>query len=254
MAVIDDLGAYWSLEEASGTRADAHSTHDLTDSDPSVTSTTGKVGTCAVFGGSGAHLSMASHADVQGGNTTFSMAGWIRPGAISEGYDFFTKWGTGGLEYLCRASSVNTFQFFIDTVGDGSGVANVGATPYSAATWYYYAAGHNATLDELWISIDAATPSVLTGHTGGVHAGTAILSLGSAGGTGGFLVGRMDEWGFWRRDIRSDVSWLYNSGNGRSYQDIVDEAGPPPDPDPVFPMSRRYPMHYRRDVFRSRVV
>jgi hypothetical protein len=48
MALTDNLIAFWGLEEASGTRNDAHGSNHLIDNN-TVGSATGRVGTCANF-------------------------------------------------------------------------------------------------------------------------------------------------------------------------------------------------------------
>lgn len=227
MAVIDDLVSYWSLDEASGNALDAHGTNELTDTN-TVGAATGKVGGARDFTPANSeYFTRASNASLQTGDIDFSFAGWVRFDSVNEWPVVIGKDDSTTREYfLARHNTLGVFyaQVFINSTT--ASYVEWGSAA-NTATWYFVAFGHNATANDAWISVNAGTP-VTQAWTSGVLATAAVFRIGARGDATNFIDGLIDEVGFWKRDIRSDLSWLYNAGNGRSYADIVAEAGPPP--------------------------
>jgi hypothetical protein len=84
VALLDNIVAFWELEEASGTRNDSASTNHLTDNN-TVTQNTGKVGNCAEFNGANEYLSIADNAALSAGDTDFSFNVWVNPDVLAPG-------------------------------------------------------------------------------------------------------------------------------------------------------------------------
>ena len=77
MALTDNLIAFWELEEASGTRNDAHGSNHLTDNN-TVAQGTGKVGNCADFElDNSEYLSIADNAALSVGDEDFTIQAWF---------------------------------------------------------------------------------------------------------------------------------------------------------------------------------
>lgn len=225
MAVIDNLKAYWSLEETSGTRADAHGSNDLTDVN-TVTSTTGIQGTAASFDSANTEsLEVSDPVDLRlGSDTSFTMAGWLRvPSAANTPvWAKASPFGGNQIEYLLRYDADNLrFRFFLQ---DGA-VAHNHSVSLSSATWYFVIMWHDAAADTINVQVNNGTASS-TSHTGGTtYYSGSLFALGRQAGSGGTFTGDLDEVGFWDRALTSDErTWLYNSGAGRSYADIVAEG------------------------------
>jgi concanavalin A-like lectin/glucanase superfamily protein len=225
MAVIDNLVVYYECNEASGDLIDAHATHDLTDHG-TVGATTGKVSGARDFvPANSEYFSLADNADISTGDIDFTWAGWVYFDALSTFMDFLTKWDSQ-FEYFIRRRNDNQLQFFVSWNGtaDHSIIHSAGI---NTATWYFVAAQHDSVNNLLKLRIDATMET--TGHTLGVIDSNAPLQFGAilSTGTTDFLDGRMDEWGFWKRILTdAELDWLYNTGNGRSYADIVAESSP----------------------------
>jgi hypothetical protein len=221
MAVIDNLISYWSMDEASGSAIDAHSTNDLAEN-AAIAAGSGKVSGARDLeaGGGGNYFSIASNASLQTGDIDFSFACWINPESFS---DSAVVAGKGNSEwYINFATGASNDE--IRFVTRNTTVVTWG-TPLSTATWYFVAGGYNTTNNDIWISIDGGTPVTNTENTGPTADGTQFVIGEYPPLAGVYFDGLIDEAGFWKRDIRSDLSWLYNSGSGRSYADIVAEAG-----------------------------
>lgn len=233
MAVIDNLMAYWSLEESSGTAVDAHDDNDLSET-VGVGTGTGKVGNARDFErASEGMLSIADNADLSTGDIDFSMACWVNLESMPASGQFrlMDKYGDEGSERefaLLWYQSGNRFEIVVsdDGTGNTTFLDDTSGLTFSTSTWYFVACGHSASANEIWISINAQGTPGTTAHSTGVRNGTAAFALGARSDNGAhWFDGLIDEAGFWKRDIRSDLSWLYNSGSGRSYADIVAEAG-----------------------------
>lgn len=220
MALIDNLVSYWKLDEASGNALDSHGSNDLTETSGTIAATSGKISGCRDFEAIDTeYFTRASNSDLQVGDIDFSFAMWINPESISSFPTFLSKDTGASREYgfLINDSDSNRVRFAISA--DGSGLVTVTATNFgslSTGTWYFVAGGHNATSNEIWVAINAGTPNTQA-HSGGVFTGTSNFAIGARPDGSIHYDGLIDEVGFWKRDIRSDLAALYNGGAGLAY-------------------------------------
>lgn len=222
MAVIDNLVAYWSLEEASGNAIDAHGNNDLTDS-ATVGTATGKVGNARDFElGDTDYLSIADNADLSMGDIDFTIQVWVNLESKTDFQRLMGKVQTTVEYYLLYDPTPDRFRFHVN---DGTNDTIVNADQLgspSIATWYHIVAWHDASGNQIGIAINAGTADTAA-HTTGVQDGTNNFYLSQQDAA---MDGLLDEAGVWKRVLSAaDRTWLYNSGNGRSYADIVAEAG-----------------------------
>lgn len=228
MAIIDNLLAYWELNEASGNAIDAHSTHDLTDVN-TVTSGTGKVGNARDFeSGASEHFLLASNADVQMGDEDFTIAGWVNAESAPSSADMSVIQKTNGSdgEYFLQwrnAAGTDRFRFVVYGASGFGSEGVVTATTFgtpSIATWYFLVAWHDSVNNQLGIQVNDGTADTAS-HAAGVFTGTADFQM-SGVTFSNFWDGLLDEIGIWGRILTAqEKTWLYNGGNGRSYSDIV---------------------------------
>lgn len=225
MALADNLISYWSLEEASGTRADAHGTNDLTDNN-TVAGATGKVGTAADFEADNSeYLSRADNADLSTGDIDYTVAAWVYLESKGASRSFVSKENEFALWY---DSGGDSLAFSTVNAGGSSAQAQTGGSP-STATWYYVVGVHDSVNNLTKISVN-----------GGAFA-TQSFSAGSSDTGNPFYVGRfdffgakymdglIDEVGFWKRCLTADeVTELYNGGSGRDYAYVTGGSPPPP--------------------------
>jgi hypothetical protein len=235
MPLSTNLVAYWSLDEASGDALDACGSNTLTDNTDNATvgAATGKISGASDFeSGSNEYFSIADNAALSTGDIDFSFAGWVQLESNGADQWILGKYntGTGSREYeLFYTPITDRFTFRISADGSSGTLATAQADVFgspSLATWYYVACGHNATTNQAWISVNAGTPNT-TSHSTGVFNGTAGFAIGSRNGDAATNPwdGLIDEVGFWKRDIRSDLSELYNAGSGRDYAYITGGGG-----------------------------
>lgn len=221
-AMLTNLLAYYSLEEASDTRVDQHGGYHLTDNN-TVTRAAGVVEQAASFAvGSSEYLSRADEAALRMGDVDWCMAGWVYLADKSAVYTIASKFnGTGNqrewqLQYL---NTSDRFRFIVS--GDGTAttplLASTAGSP-SATTWYFVYAEHNAAANTIGVSVNAGVLDTAA-HTTGTFGGTAMFALGATGVPNFTMNGRMDEWAFWKGRVltAAERTWAYNAGAGRSY-------------------------------------
>jgi hypothetical protein len=236
MAVIDNLIAYYSLDEGSGNAIDAHGSNDLTDTNTVGASATAKQGTSRDFatGAPGDYFNLADNADMGlGSDDAFTWAGWARNRTdFQSGTVVFGKWSSGGGNDGAYSLYIKGANFrYTFAIANGSSVTEVSDTtvfPTPAETWAFIVCWHDPSADKIFIQVNNdATPDEAA-WSGGTHSSeTNPFRLGhDSGAYGGSWDGLLDEWGFWKRVLTSDErTWLYNSGSGRSYANIVAESG-----------------------------
>jgi hypothetical protein len=234
MAVIDNLVAYYSLDEASGNAIDAHGANDLTDNN-TVGAAAGLVSGARDFeSGNNEHFNLADNADLSlGADTSFSWALWFKAeqDPTASGRTLLSKSSgeDSGCEYSLWFDTGSSGQKISFRVGNGSSSAQaLSESPYGVVdntNWHFIVVWHDAAADTLNVQIDNRSP-VATAWSGGTQNGATEFQLGHYSAWGARWDGLLDEVGFWKKALTSDErTWLYNSGAGRSYADIVAEAG-----------------------------
>lgn len=230
MALTDNLISFWELGEASGTRVDAvtASANNLTDNN-TVTQAVGKVGNAGKFTlANSEFLSRAHNASLATGNIDQTHCAWVyldsEPGTDMT---IVSKQRSGAGEYslIWQTSS----QLFEWTHKDGGStyVVTITASTFGAtntATWYFVVAWFDSVAGIGYISVnDGAANSAAKTGTPATDA-TTDFSIGSRGNPGPteYWDGRVDQAGLWKRVLTAaERTFLYNSGNGRSYAEIV---------------------------------
>lgn len=223
-ALTTNLISFWELEEASGTRNDAHSTNHLTDN-ASVGSAVGKVGTAAdLESGSFQYLSRADNAALSTGDIDFSVAAWIKIESLGSYMAIAAKGD--------HSSNQREYEFFIDggtnravfrvsSNGTVAGLSsNLEATTFGAlstATWYFVVAYHDSVNNLIGVCVNNTCDTA--SWSSGAFDGTAAFMIGRDLSDGSaYFDGLIDQAGFWKKVLTSqDKIDLYNGGSGISY-------------------------------------
>lgn len=222
-----NLVAYYSLDESSGTRADSHSNgYDLTDNN-TVTSRTGVINNGSSHSGSSEYLSSATAVGNALGNgvTAMTISMWIKAdvtnsndGIISVGTNFN---GTDTGKFNFNISGTNKINTTVN------GVAQTVITFSDTTNWHHLAVQYRGSTVAVWL--DGTEQFDETAASG-----TSINCSGLDFIVGGYFSssfcfdGGIDEVGVWSSVLTDDnITWLYNSGSGRSYADISGGGGGP---------------------------
>ena len=225
--LLDDLLAYWSLDESSGTRYDSHTRDvDLADHD-TVTAITGIQGNAAFFdetnGTNGAYLSgdAADYDTLALGTGDYALAFWARVDTLFGQFNgFFSTgaWSTTnpGVNVAMRDANGAFYAF----ISDGNIRKDLSVAGPSLDTWFFAVVNYDRDGD-------------MTIYLDGVEKGSLDISALADSSIVGNRInmspqfterlhGAMDEMGVWGRTLtQSEITWLYNVGNGRTYGDIV---------------------------------
>lgn len=220
--LMTDLKAYWKLDENAGTRYDEIGENNLTDI-ATVTQTYGIKSFAGQFTAANSeYLTIKDSPDLKVGNSDATMALWFYADSLPATFGICVKYGgTTNSErefmlmyqtnrFLLQAYQGNT-EFAV--VANTFGIASTG-------TWYFIVWYHNASADEIGISINNGAFDTLAMSASGFNTTTKPFLLGafnSSDTPGSFANGRIDEVGFWKKVLSSqERSDLYNSGIGNT--------------------------------------
>lgn len=222
MALRDNMEAWWSMDEASGTRADSHNSNDLTENGTGgVGQGTGKISNAAdLVDTDSDYLSLTSTSAFQySGTQDRSCSLWFKPDSTTGVNTLFSKWGNGGSgeqEYILYTNGTN---LVLGIRGTGAAITATGAI--SVGTWYHVVFTLNSSnTGELFIN----NSSQGTASGGAQSAGTSEIRIGQNGATN-YYDGLIDEVSWYSTILSStERSDLYNSGNAIGYSDTAGTA------------------------------
>ena len=221
-----DLLAYWSMDEESGNRIDEVAGLVLTDNN-TVTYDTGIKGNAADFTpGNSEYLSIEDTAAISFGDEDFTICFWAKFNALGANRELVCKWdqSNNDREYrIFYADAVSDIRFTLSP--DGSSATNLDLNITEATgTWYFVCAWYSTADNKMYMSVNDAN-EVNTSHNGGSNDNISTLAIGArddAGSVDNYHDGLIDEVAFFGRVLTgAEQEWLYNSGAGRTYDDIL---------------------------------
>jgi len=220
--LLRDCSAWWTLDEASGTRADSVGSNDLTDNN-TVGSAAGPHGTAANFErNNNEYLSAANDTSLQVGNVNWSACGWLRaesePGIPMWLISKTTNSTNVEHQLIIEANFRVLWRVRSDgTAGTQTDVRSFNFGSLSVGNDYFWAVKHDADNDEIGLSINAGAWDTAS-HAGGIHASTGdfLLGINAPGGSG--YDGLMWRTAIWKNHVLTsgEVHALYNGGSGVS--------------------------------------
>lgn len=217
---LDQLAAWFSMDQASGGEIDSHTSGvTLDDETTNPGSGAGVVGNCRIFTAAVSdRLVCADNATMSlSTDTAFTWCGFAKMATVST-QQLLAKWDTvsgASIEYELRYVDGGGLRLF---VGNNTTSANViEPTIWSADTWYFVCAQHDPVANTLGVSINDGAFTTAA-WSGGTFDGTASFKFcGNIGGAG-YWNGSLDNWSFHKKVLTAaQITWLYNAGSGRSY-------------------------------------
>jgi len=214
--LLNNLVAYWKLDEASGSRADSKGSHTLSDIN-TVTQAAGKHGNAAQFTAANLErLNLADDANFRINTNALTIAGWFYLDSLNENRAIIAK----RAEWVLYVDGANkpTFNF----PGDGTIQT---PTAVSSGQWYFVVGWwkneNNAGRGALYIQVNNGT-IYNTGLVNGFANWDTDVNIGAweegVNSYTFFWNGRLDSIGVWRRELTAEErALLYNGGNGRNY-------------------------------------
>jgi len=203
-SLLTGLAAYWTMDEASGARADSAGGGYALAENGAVGQAAGKIGSAASFDGAEANYLSRSGAFLPTDALAVSL--WVNV-TTAVGFDMFAgapttgSWVNGwGLFYS------GAFMAFVGTNADfiSAGVPSAG-WHHALLNW------DGATTEFFWDGASQGTQA----KVGAIANGTMTVGFGDSGGS---PVALIDELGVWSRALTADeIAALYNAGAGTTY-------------------------------------
>lgn len=214
---------WWSMDDSGDLGAASHAGNDLTNNN-TVTSETGKVGSGAAGfdPANSEYLSLGSSLDQQG---EMSISLWIKCngdytsilGIVGNN----TSAGGGSSYYLDFGRTNNEFNFFNSS---NAFIANSGSANINDDNWHSVVVVRSGSAGNWTIKfyVDGVLTSTTTGITDNPSASPGNFSIGRPGSFDGqYGDYTLDAVALWSGALTADnVTWLHNSGSGRSYADL----------------------------------
>lgn len=211
MALTDNLVAYYKLDETSGTTAyDALGNFNGTNNGATINQT-GKIGKSYDFDGINDYI---SNTGIFGSLSSFSFSAWINPDVVNVTQQNIFSQGTSNYPQPYDISlNQQTIRF---VVGNSSQVSEISTgNIISSGNWYHIVCTYNSSTNALKIYVNNSTPTSGTNIRTFSYAGSSYLGRRA---DGNYFNGKIDECAIWNREITSsEVTELYNSGNGLTY-------------------------------------
>lgn len=219
----NDLVAYWKLDEASGSRADAVGANTLTDVN-TVTGNPGPSGALPLASQFTAvnseYLTIADNAALSmGAGVRMTVAAWTYFDSKTGPHCMVGKWQNAvSNEYALNYDSVaDRFKFNVSSSGVNSTLVSADALGAPAtATWYLVIGWYDGTNISIQVNNGPVTSAAFTAD---IFDGTAELDIGRLGSVvTQYMDGRIAGVPLWKRVLTpGERSWLYNGGAGRSW-------------------------------------
>lgn len=227
-SILAKLTSWWEMGEASGTRADSVGSNDLGVTSGSISTATGVRGVgdvAANFTGSNALFAPdADSLDPPSGGGDHCLFGWAYFDANSGSQFIAAKWD---------ANTASSLQYALSQQGGvvyaqngGSGYQTADDSPPTAETWNMYFLWRDAADGKVRLQINTRTPTESAGASN-PNPTNHSLAFGQCGSYSGLrLAGRLQRWGWIKGGILTadERAWMYNSGAGRTYAEIVAAA------------------------------
>jgi len=223
--LLTSLVGHWRLDEASGTRYDAHGSNDLTQHNGPVP-WEGVTGTANFFNGTAQYLHAADATELRSGGSDFTWSVWVKLQDRNSNRTIISKWnydiGDGSEYLLVYRSSEDRFRFLMRDAANANNAYvesdNHGSPPLY--TWLLVTFWYDSTNEEIGIQVNDGTPDTVA-HTTGVNEGTGDLLFAAQNSTSSpaaFWNSTMEDASFWHRVLTSDErAALYNDGAGLPY-------------------------------------
>jgi hypothetical protein len=217
---IDNLIAWWSMNETSGDRADSRNGLTATDYN-TVTYDDGIQSNAAKFTAANSEYFYVSDNDKLDITGAFSFGFWFKtPGAPESDCGIFDKLGAYGVRHAGTAGA-NDHKFYFLVNGT---IRATSGTAFNDDAWHLGIFVYNLTTAKIYVDlVEDGTGNYSTA----VASNAAVIAIGSRTDISSYYNGLLDEVFLFDKALSADeMEWLYNSGAGRKYSDLTGAATP----------------------------
>jgi len=219
--LLVDLVSFYTMEEASNaTRIDSGPAGLNLTNTATVNQGTGVIDKAADFRGTSAKLTHTFDSNYDLSDTDFAITGWMNMDAdVSSHALYIGKGGTGEADRvvnLIYLSGGTEMRFVISPIGGGVSLLadDIGGS-IPIGSFFFFCISYNKTTKVMSLILNGQAPVTLVATGNPINFGNQSFVVGNSVSDQNPLVGRVDEVGFWRREITiAECAFLYNSGAG----------------------------------------
>jgi hypothetical protein len=225
--LLNGLVSYWKLDEASGTLYDSHGSNDSTTEIGITYGTTGKIDD-SITSTSGDYVSMGDVLDFDY-NEPFTFSAWLKQASDATGFQVWCSkyqrlpnrgyvFGRFNNNFTFNLRQNDSFNR-LDMTSSLSGAAADG--------WYHLVITYDGSADPTGVKfykngVVDTSPTTNYDTLTTTTTNTGAFNISSRQNGNSSWVGDIDELGVWNVELSSsDVSDLYNSGSGLSYDNFT---------------------------------
>lgn len=229
MALTDNLVAWWTLDESSGTRVDSHDNgNDLSDNNTVGSGTGKKNGSASFVAANSEYLSIAhasqTQLDLRGGWWTVQCWFKLNTGGDSVMGIAHKYAGSNPGGWLIRISDTRII-INIARNGSSSSMQHNWSSTLNTGQWYHLIYGNDPQNghDDLYLDGNGDLNTGGAPFLGnGIGANTTDVKVGVDHGSA-YFDGEIDELAFWlgRHLTTDEYAELYNNGDGVTYSDFA---------------------------------
>lgn len=218
MALIDNIVAYYKLDESSGNASDATGGGKTLTNNNTVAYAAGKINNGADFSSTNTNKSLRINNDMGIGGGNVSISAWIKRESSDFMFPIQVQDATSHIAYSLSYESggIKANRNKINTV-----VNQTTAQAISLSTWAHVVLTYDGSTVSCYVN--AGTPQTVASSGNGGSGGSDSFTIGCDVNTGTgadqfFYDGMVDEVGIWSRALSSaEVTELYNGGAGIQY-------------------------------------
>ena len=209
-SLLNGLIAYWTFEDNSNLGKDSLNIYNLA-TNGTVTQSTGNVSNGIAISNTASYIGSSSSSNFHiNGDKTF--CGWFKWSDNSHQNVLISKFAGASIDYLIFKVSLDNIRFRLDTNVTSYNLTST--TSVSINTWYFVACWVNFSTSKMYIQINNGTIDEVT-YSGTPKTVNSFSIHDSATSTTNCNI---DEVGVWSRILTtSELTSLYNSGNGKTY-------------------------------------
>lgn len=220
---IVGLQHWWTMNEASGNRADSYGGVTLTDVNTCGSAAGVKSNAADFIAANAENLSCTDTATLSMGDIDFSISFWMSPDLVAGTYYFMAKGpntGTAVQYEFFHSLIAGVLTFYVANGSAGAGAA--WGSGLSADTMYHVLSVHDAANNKVKISVNngAFVEQALTTGSQNTTNDFSIARLGEYNGL--YYDGLIDEVSVWKTALSlANGEFLYNGGAGVTYTDLL---------------------------------
>ena len=233
LQLLNDLVAYWKLDETSGTRYDSHGSYDLTENG-SIDSGIGVKENCAVSNstyndGKSLTISPSPYDSV---GASWSLSFWISTNDNNDDtfHIFPNAWGNCVLFEILTINGDKIVQGRLWKDGESGGTdTDISKSGLYAGGFVHVAITHDLPTKTVRVYYDGTKEHVVTyttslnsvSGTGGGENTILSMFAGDLSGINFAGPAKLDEVGIWQRVLTDgEIEALYNNGDGITYEEF----------------------------------